>query len=440
MDVYFPAKSPRLTLKAQAAAKASRTLLKNNLGTFLFHRANALHGAPKLLPHFIRDMTAHLMDAADEHGEQTRRDYSRALSDTMANDYDHAFYCIADNIGSTHELNNGSCFNTQDLVNRTAAAAAVGNLYLFEEAGKQDQQVLWATSAAFGHPLKVASLRGHLHIVEALVESAIAHCESNRTSFPLNQKVMIQAIGVALTRGHKAIVERLLEVYEKHIEATFNELCLKEWLPIVVRTGDYKLMRRFLAKIHPLARYSDPIYAAFALNCTTLRSLVMCRAFFEFGALELNAKRGAHRYPLHTAIKANNVKIIKQLLDLGANPNGGVQKVRNPEYDDRNPKYDYSFRLYPLDAALALVNTPRFNSKNHLQNLEDNKKAQVEARTDMFLCLLERGANPNLLNLGTLRDHIGRMREVTSRAVKSFIMAFEASLDIDDAAGWHGHG
>jgi 23S rRNA G2445 N2-methylase RlmL len=97
MDVYFPAKSPRLTLKAQAAAKASRTLLKNNLGTFLFHRANALHGAPKLLPHFIRDMTAHLMDAADEHGEQTRRDYSRALRDTMANDYDHAFYCIADN-------------------------------------------------------------------------------------------------------------------------------------------------------------------------------------------------------------------------------------------------------------------------------------------------------------------------------------------------------
>jgi hypothetical protein len=143
------------------------------------------------------------------------------------------------------------------------------------------------------------------------VESAIAHCESNRTSFPLNQKVMIQAIGVALTRGHKAIVERLLEVYEKHIEATSNELCLKKWLPIVVRTGDYKLVRRFLAKIHPLARYSDPIYATFALNCTTPGSLVMCRAFFEFGALELNAKRGAHRYPLHSAIKANNMKIVK---------------------------------------------------------------------------------------------------------------------------------
>ncbi|KAF1843182.1 uncharacterized protein K460DRAFT_341031 [Cucurbitaria berberidis CBS 394.84] len=306
-------------LNTYLSSKAGRTILKKNMVGYVFHRSNnPTTFARDLVPKFIRAIMNELAIATGNESEGAAQSIRHTLCKVLVKYYKWTYFALTTIPSTALGISKLQHITIDNVPNRVAAAAAAGNLQAIRTFAEEDRSSIWGKSVAFGYPLVAATYAGHFHVVKAFVIQFITDLELDRLlAWQTERKPFSVAIRVAIQRQYSQILQYLVE---KYVEAfgTASQRCMEKWLKAAVRTGRPEYVRLIVALRHHCSLLC--IYDAFELSCK-LNHPQVSRVFFEGNTLEVNEML-YHDFPIGTAFEYGSLSVIKELLDLGANPDG----------------------------------------------------------------------------------------------------------------------
>ncbi|KAL6703819.1 hypothetical protein ACN47E_009038 [Coniothyrium glycines] len=311
---------------------AARNILRQNMVEFLFHRSvKSSNNATDLLPRFIREVMGNLQKA-DPAAMQQEQHIRRTLCEVIVRKHPNTYACITN---STKAKEACSYIDTEYVSHMLAAAAIIGSVPALQAFANGDTAAIWQSSKIFGHPLDAAVGANQGHIVQLVALQSLRDARSGQLhDYIYSQQTSFrQAINTAIS-GHKSsVVQCLLSTYNKLFGAV-GAFQFKEWLRVVVGTGNDRVLR-VLLRVHHHASVED-MYTGFKYSCDQ-DNFQLASVFLDHQLFGIDEIVGS-TYPLETAIKSAAPNVVQGLLKAGASPDG--------------PPYCHS-RVRPLSLALA---------------------------------------------------------------------------------------
>ncbi|KAH6875037.1 hypothetical protein BKA58DRAFT_310774 [Alternaria rosae] len=308
------------SLYAYSKTPGGRKILKNCLADFLFVRSSTLNGFVRShVPDFIRDVVRAMSQWTANDTEETA--LRKALCDLFIHNHSDAFRCVTTDINKLGHYIPNRILAT-DTANLVAAAAATGKLDALKHFAGAKKHQLWSQSPAFGYPLDVAVYAGQDAVIKALTQQAITNQSRDIAGYSYKEHLSFrQAICTAIELEDHSTIEYLLAKYITAFGSA-TEGCTTAWLDKAIDISDEETLKLFLTI--PSQSGPSTIYTAFETACRLSKPDL---PHLLFGPQVVNHIHGS-TYPLLTAVNACATpqagSFIKELLKLGADPNGPV--------------------------------------------------------------------------------------------------------------------
>jgi len=275
------------------------------------------------VPDFIRDVVLAMSQWTASDVEETA--LRKALCEQFVRRYPDAFRYVTTRV-SRLVGHYARSFSVTETANLVAAAAATGNLSALKHFARTEKRLLWSKSPAFRYPLDVAVYAGQDAVVKAIVQQAITNQSRDFAGQSYTEhysfcKAVCTAIELKDIRKLKYLLSKYTSAF-----GLATECCMKAWLKTTIEFGGEDVLKLIL---EVPSRYGPSImYAAFETACCLAKPDLLHLLFgSQVGQTTLSINHVEDfRYPLLTAVKAcatlEDVVFIKELLKLGADPNG----------------------------------------------------------------------------------------------------------------------
>ncbi|KAF2728838.1 hypothetical protein EJ04DRAFT_86375 [Polyplosphaeria fusca] len=276
-----------------------------------------------IFPNFMRNIVEDLLvvedQLSDRDKETTRADYTQTLCIVAVSRCARLAYSVfIRDIDHPIRPTKAAIFAPEVHVNRVAAAAAVGNLEALRASVAHDTTLLWQRSLIFGHPLAAASAAGDLLMVQIFCKYFKRNA---RFEGIVEQKdAFEEAIEAAIAGRHRHITSFLLPLH-KNTWPDVSESAFKGWLLAAVGACDIDLVYKVLGHGH----YAKPATIGRAFNQAVERGYInIALLFCEKGFLPVSISYDRYSCPVGTAVRHQNLTLLKGLLDIGGDPNGPI--------------------------------------------------------------------------------------------------------------------
>lgn len=308
----------------QPGIKNARGILKCNSALYLSHRMKAERGAYAFLPRYPKKMIDAVSPVLPGSDYNARRQQSRGLCELLAKemgDADVLRLLITKAPETSARLKDIVSYPTAgDAKNVIAAAAGVGNLSALRAALHNDPDQVWTRSPTFSYPLAATAVCGRLEVVRSIVKY-FEHSQ-NGSHLVFHEQQFHTAISGALKGKHSEIVLLLLKVLDVYGEPIDDET-RKSWNSLALSTRNRDVIRK-VSECRQDA--SDEFFKACEEG-----DLQAVRMFIKEGMVPLQLESGLRNsyvsmYQLDKAIIYGKAKAVKEVLRLGADPNGNSIK------------------------------------------------------------------------------------------------------------------
>ncbi|KAF2274920.1 uncharacterized protein EI97DRAFT_459873 [Westerdykella ornata] len=339
------AKQPESSFLGRRWDKGSQYVLRQNLGSYIRYRMQHPHGARSLVPDFVRTVVSKLMAACGKSDAATREAYTDMVINLIVGNSESVYTAITAPLG-TSTFDSASKEFTGDAINSTAfdAAAFLGNL----EAVRvllPNVRVQGREYSALGHSLSLPALKGHIHILKAVLKYRIERGET------LNKYMVRQAIDVAVKNRHTGCATFLLNVYTKYCQTSrMKDSYVFNAFNYALRLGlnsknEQLMVAAFRVKFGRglVALYLDAWdHVICSENWFSAKFLV------EHGLINPNQEYRTDwvddlyaewETPLTVAVKTGQPDLVQMLLDPGGDPNGSPGMRHKPHWDAVQNEY-----------------------------------------------------------------------------------------------------
>ncbi|KAF2118042.1 hypothetical protein BDV96DRAFT_630490 [Lophiotrema nucula] len=331
---------PEVFRYKRKGTKAAQKLFDHNAAAILGYRVNSLYGVNRFIPFYIRDVVSELMDVDGNINDGRRQKYTQILSKLLVANYP----CVGSLLRTdpSKPVPRGimgplDAENSQDLL---VAAAAVGDLdalqhfiaMMDDEEPEQatqwsngpHQSPLWRYSKTFGYPLAAAAYAGNEDIVKAVYKlilirkSKVEYMSSAEAA--TYQTVVESGITQACQSLNFRISDFLLSHFRKDFEK-FTENGFRTLLSTTVRWRSKDEVVNILNIGHSATRktYTDAFFSALRDREDDIVLL-----FIEKGLIHTNHLFDCGDCPLSAAVARGRLPIVRRLLDAGASPDGAT--------------------------------------------------------------------------------------------------------------------
>ena len=238
--------------------------------------------------------------------EERRLTYVHRLCDAIAHNFHHRFSSFLDAMFETGNI----CLDAAD--NLLSAAAAVGDIDKVRDLLKQES-ASFDRASVFGHASATAARKGHKQMLAAVIEGS-RQCES---------QVIITSLVAACGAGQQHTVEYLLS-----LQSLFTDHDIENSLEATAAYGHPHVFEVLLPRLSQIRR-----------NVVLPRSLAKASANGHFSTvqylLHLGTDLNSWEPPgsaLHHAANSGFSRVVRLLLDHGADPNFWAGRNGEPLY------------------------------------------------------------------------------------------------------------
>jgi hypothetical protein len=302
----------------------ARSILKDNLVTYLIYHTNNLAGAHNFLPDFLNKLLNWLLEGTpgSTAKDRKRAEYLAVLCESMVKRQPQSIWNLV-STKATSKTNQPdlSLFDNPHRSTKIAAAAAVGDLCALRQALPSVKEAIWNRSYIFGQPLALAAAGNHLAIVRAVThyfefnQHLKPSCKSEKTCL-----TFAAAIDAALAGNCTLVAQVLIQIYNAYFPVLPRGQ-YSIWRSAAVQTGDLNLTRMVMR----LKTFENTYtyYTAFQMACQQ-GNVQAVRIFIEDGHINIDQEIDSrHRQcALRYAVEFGDVAVVEELLNMGADPNG----------------------------------------------------------------------------------------------------------------------
>ena len=249
----------------------------------------------------------------------------KALCELFVRNHRDALRAVTTDVNSMGSHLQQTILST-DIANLVAAAAATGSIAALRHFAIAKRHMLCSLSPSFGYPLEVAVYARQAAIVQAIAQQAITNQSQEFAEHSYTEHLSFRkAICTAIERRENDTVGYLLKMYNDAFGPA-TEACMRAWLDTAIVSDDQHALKLLLTI--PAQSGLSTIYVAFELACHLAKPALLQVLFSPLAdrtTLSINHIQD-NTYPLLTALDSastpQSVIFVKELLKLGADPNG----------------------------------------------------------------------------------------------------------------------